>query len=155
MNVSLRFALVAAAAVVLGSAPQAQAGGIVFWSSGTRVITTSHPVVRAVQPVVVTAQAPAPVVTRAYSAGYQNGYRDGYRDGVRTTTIVTRSIPSVGFPVRAYAPTVVRYRVPTYTYVHTRVRAPTYTLPSTLRILRGPHCFRTSRTRGLRGFFWR
>jgi len=155
MNTSLRFALVAAAAVVLGFAPQAQAGGIVFWSSGTRVITTGHPVVVAAHPVVVATQAPAPVVTRAYSAGYQNGYRDGYHDGARRTTITTRSIPSVGFPVRAYAPTVVRYHVPTYTYACTRVGAPTYTLPSMLRILRAPRCFGTPRTRGLRGFFRR
>lgn len=155
MNTSLRFALVAAAAVVLGTAAEAQAGGIVFWSSGTRVITTGHPVVVAVRPVVVATQAPVPVVTQAYSAGYQNGYRDGYHHGVRTTTITTRSIPSVGFPVRAYAPTVVRYHVPTYTHVYTRVRAPTYTLPSTLRMLRAPRCFRTPRTGGLRGFFWR
>ena len=155
MNTSLRFALVAAAAVVLGSASQAQAGGIVFWSGGTRVITTGHPVVPMAHPVVVATQAPAPVVTRAYSAGYQNGYRDGYHHGVRTTIITTRSIPSVGFPVRAYAPTVVRYRVPTYTHVYPRVHAPMYTLPSTLRTLRTPHGFRTSRTRGLRGFFWR
>ena len=152
MNTSLRFALVAAAAVVLGSASQAQAGGIVFWSGGTRVITTSHAVVPAVRPVVVTTQAPALVVTRAYTAGYQNGYRDGYHHGVRTTIITTRSIPSVGFPVRAYAPTVVRYHVPTYTYMHPRVRMPTYTRPSTFRFL-------SSRSRcgsrGIRGFFWR
>ncbi|HUU92870.1 MAG TPA: hypothetical protein VM238_16890 [Phycisphaerae bacterium] len=155
MNTSLKFALVAAAAVVLGTAAEAQAGGIVFWGGGTRVITTSHAVVPAIQPVVMTTQAPALVVTRAYSAGYQDGYRNGYHDGARTTIITTRSIPSVGFPVRAYAPTVVRYRVPAYTPGYTRVHAPTYTLPSTLRILRTPHCFRTSRTRGLPGFFWR
>ena len=157
MNTSLKTVAAVGAALVLGLATQAQAGGLVFWGGGTRIITTGHPVVLAVQPVVVRAPAPAPVVSRVYTKGYHDGYRDGFHAGVRTTTttITTRSIPSVGFPVRAYAPTVVRYHVPTYTHLYTRVRAPTYTLPSMLRILRAPRCFGTPRTRGLRGFFRR
>jgi len=156
MRTPLKWAAGAAAAViVLGLAARAQAGGIVFWSSGTRVMTTAQPVITTVQPVVVSNPTPAPVVTQAYSVGYQDGYRDGFHDGARTTTcITTRTITPTVLPIRIYTPTVVRHRycVPTHSRLRPRVHMPTYTLPSMLRTLRRPHGVRT---RGLMGFCWR
>jgi len=152
MSTSLKIAAVVGAALVLGLAAQAQAGGIVFWGGGTRIITTSHRVVPAVQPVVVTAPAPAPVVDRVYRAGYQDGYREGYSDGARATTayVTTRTVPSIGFPVGAYGPSVIRYRVPTYTRTYRYMRAPLHVYRPTVRIGRMSHFGRMG---GLRGIF--
>jgi len=108
--------LLAAGAVLALGAP-AQAGGIVFWSTAARVITTGRPVVTQVvtvpRPVVVTrgGSRTARVAAHAYREGYADGYRDGFHDGRRTEarrTVVTYSTVPVGRTVVVRTAPVVR-----------------------------------------------
>ena len=104
--------LAVAGALVLGLAAQVHAGGIVFWSGGTRVITTRTPVVTTVP--VVTRTVPAPVAS-AYQTGYRDGYQDGYREGVQDVAPAAYVVRPA--PVVTYVPSVVyqRVSVPTWT----------------------------------------
>lgn len=90
---------------ILAVATQAQAGGVVYWSTGGVAATVVvHPSV-------------TPRETRAFTQGYRAGYRDGYNDAAAT-----------------YAPVVYRptYYAPAYTpcYSTPRVRTCYYPVRS-------------------------
>jgi hypothetical protein len=117
-----------AAALVLGTAATADAGGIVYWGSNTRVISTAPPAVTTATPtpVVISSPQTVPVAGQAYREGYEDGYQDGYRDGVRTDvrrTVVTSTYvqPTYTYtaPIVTTVPRVVVYRTPIvrHTYV--------------------------------------
>jgi len=115
-----------AAGVVLALGAPARAGGIVFWSTGARVITTGRPVVTQVvtvpRPVVVTrgGSRTARVAAHAYREGYEDGYRDGFHDGRRAEarrTVVTYSTAPAVQTVIVHPAPVVRC-VPTVRHGH-------------------------------------
>jgi len=100
-----------AVALTLGLAAHAHAGGIVYWGSNTRVITTETPVVTTTQtaPVIMANPYAGHVVGEAYRSGYADGYRDGAAAS-STVLTTTRTVPVVTTPV------VTTYRT-TYTTV--------------------------------------
>lgn len=107
MRTALKLAAVlAAVTLVLGAPARAQAGGIVFWSGGTRIIATS-------QPMVVPAPRASYVIRETYRDGYRDGYVAGYSDGVGSAYVTGRTILSV--PTYVPTPTYCLPRVTVYT----------------------------------------
>ena len=112
----------AAAALVLGLAPTAEAGGIVYWGTSARVITTGTPVVT-VSPAVT------PSEQQAYVAGYQHGFRDGV-EAERQQAVVTSTYAQSTVTVPTYVPTYAAPTIVVPTYSVPTVVVPTYTVPT-------------------------
>ena len=119
MRTALKLAVVlAAATLVLGAPARAQAGGIVFWSGGTRIIATNRPMVVPCAPVVVQAPRTSYVVREVYRDGYRVGYVAGYNDGIGATYITGGTVLSVPtyVPTPTYClPRMTVYTTPLYT----------------------------------------
>jgi len=106
MNARMTFSMGAlAAALVLATAPGAEAGGVVYWGDAPTISTGT--------PVVSVPSRAAHVAGRAYETGYKEGYEDGFRDGQRTgatRTAVTRAYVAPIYTVPTH--TVYTYTVP-------------------------------------------
>lgn len=136
MRTALKLAAVlAAVTLVLGAPARAQAGGIVFWSGGTRIIATSRPMVVPCAPMVVPAPRASYVIRESYRDGYRVGYVAGYNDGVGATYITGRTVLSVP----TYMPTPM-YCLPRVTVYTTPIYAPRYMRRPPMHVFgRRPH----------------
>jgi len=136
MNARTTFAVGALTlAVVLGLAAQADAGGIVYWGSNTRVIATGTPVVTTTVPAPAVVAYPA-ATGGAYQAGYADGYRDGVQAAVSPVVTSTYAAPAVAVPTVVYRTT---YTVPrTVCYPSPLVYGRILSVPR-VRVVRSPY----------------